>query len=120
MVDAVGSALPAVKGRRWDPFCDAVFAFTCPPAVFFNETVVWPAGKGEVVNVGQSTGGPVFFGVMNLTTVTGHRAAWMAAPAVGGVQHNPLRWGGQAAVAALVQLAASGLVEQQQIVIAVS
>ena len=51
--------VPPVEVGWRDPFGAAVFAISGAPAVFGDQAVVFAAGQGEVVDVGEPAFGPV-------------------------------------------------------------
>src|ERR1700758_2190672 len=119
MMEVVPSPLPSIQMWWRDPFLFTFIVFSGGPAPVGGQPVIGSARQGELVDVGLPAAGPVRVGVVHLTPVGGHVTTRARTPALEGVQHQPLRRGGQPAVAAPVQLTLLGLVEHQQIVVGV-
>src|SRR5689334_299768 len=86
------------------------------PAGLFDHAVVRSTGEGEVGDVGGAAAFPVV-DVVDLGPVAGHGAAGPGAAAGGGVQHDPLRRGGESFGAAEVERLVGVAVEHRQIVV---
>lgn len=81
--------------------------------------MVWRAGEGQRVDVGQTAPSPVL-DVVNLAQITGCRAARRGAAALLGMQHDSLIRRGYALGAAEVEWAPIDAVEQAQVVVGVA
>ena len=74
MVECVGSRLASVQVRGRNPLRVAVRVFAGGPAAGFEQSVLWAAGEGQVVDVGGVALG-VVGDVMDLAVIAGYIAA---------------------------------------------
>lgn len=115
MVERIDARLSAVEVWWWDPFGLAVAVFAGGPALF-GEFVVGAAAKGQVVDVGDRVYG-VAVAVVDFAEVAGDVAVGKRTPTVFGVEHNSLRWRGQAF--GVVERECFAVVEDGQVVMGV-